>query len=328
MSYIQMSSVPNLQSLLDDPNRTGESLLSILLSAGEAGITFQQLIFGGLHIDDAMNLRCTCRRLNEIVMGHARYIQHETPGGFAIQGIHNSTLLWLGRKCNGPGLPNRNPCPLTPLTEGEASKLHACDGTPPPLDPASVNGRCLGETCTTCRAHVAAHVAPLLLAMRTNPATSAALCMHCTRQAIRRYPEGYIGCICIPLRRGHRCWACENDIHTQLQNRAMNALHILRHVHKDRQGSISYRPSRPPLGMVPCPGCGGVHYNRNPNTALGNTVAAYCLACNGVTTQRTIGRGRVANTVVPGRPTRRSKRILEKMKEEPMIGLDIIQHPL
>lgn len=321
MSYLQMSSVPNLQSL----HRTGESLLSNLLSAGEAGLTFQQLIFSGLHIDDAMNLRCTCRRLNAIVRGHARYIQHATPGGFAIQGIHNSTLLWLGRKCNGT---NWNPCPLTPLTEGEAWKLHACDRTPPPLDPASVNGMCLGETCTTCKRRVSANVAPLMLAMRTDPATSAALCMHCTRQAVRRYPEGYTSCICIPSRRGHRCHVCDSDIHTQLRNRAMNALHILKHVHKDRQGRISYRPNRPPLGMVPCPGCGGVHYNRNPNTIRGDAVARYCLACNGVTTYQTIGGGRVANTVVPGRPTRRSGRILEKMRKEPTIGLDIIQHPL
>ena len=323
MSYLQMSSVPDLQSLLDDPNRAGESLLSILLSAGEAGITFQQLILGGLHIDDAINLRCTCRRLNDIVKGHARYIQHETPGGFAIHGIHNSTLLWLGRKCNGLRLPRRDPCPLTPLKEGEAWKLSDCDGTPPPLDPASVHGKCRGETCRDCRANIAARVAPRMIALRTNPATSAALCMHCTRQAVRRYPYGYIGCICIRLRRGHRCLVCDSDIYRQLKKRAMNALDILKHVHKDRQGEIFYRPSRPPLRMIPCPGCGGVHYNRNPNT-----VAAYCLACNGVTTQATIGRRRIANSVVPGRPTRRSQRILDRMNIEPAIGLDVIQHPL
>ena len=323
MSYLQMSSIPDLQSLLDDPNRQGESLLSILLSAGEAGITFQQLIFGGLHIDDAMNLRCTCRRLNDIVKGHTRYIQHEIPGGFAIQGIHNSTLLWLGRKCNGLRLPGRDPCPLTPLSDGEAWKLSACDGTPPPLDPASVSGKCRGETCTVCQAHSAARVAPRMIALRTNPATSAPLCIHCTRQAVRRYPYGYTGCICIRLRRGHRCLVCDYDIYEQLEERAMNALDILKHVHKDRQGRIFYQPSRPPLRMIPCPGCGGVHYNRNPNH-----VAAYCLACNGITTKATIGPRRIANRVVPGRPTRRSKRILERMDKEPAIGLDIIQHPL
>lgn len=324
MSYLRMSSVPDLQSILDDPNRTGESLLSILFTAGEAGITFQQLIFGRLHIDDAINLRCTCKRLNDIVKGHARYIQHETDGGFAIQGIHNSTLLWLGRKCNGLRfLPRPEPCPLTPLTEGEAWKLSDCDGTPPPLDPASVNGKCCGETCGVCKAHIAARVAPRMLALRTSPATSAALCMHCTRQAVRRYPYGYTGCICIRLRRGHRCWVCDSDIYRQLRKRAVNALDMLKHVHKDRQGGIFYRPSRPPLRMIPCPGCGGVHYNRNPNT-----VAAYCLACNGVTTKATIGGRRIANSVVPGRPTRRSQRILDRMDKEPTIGLDIIQHPL
>lgn len=323
-----MSSVPNLQFLLNDPNRPGDSLLSILFTAGEAGLTFQQLIFGGLHIDDAMNLRCTCRRLNDIVKGHTRIIQHETPGGFPIQGIHNSTLLWLGRKCNGIRFPGRHPCPVTPLTEGEARNLFNCDGIPPPLDPASVKGKCCGETCRTCKAHIAAHVAPQMIAIRTDPATSAPLCMPCTRQAVRRYPRGYRGCICMRLRNGHRCWICDSDILKQLKERAVDALDILKHVHKDRQGRTSYRPSSPPLGMIPCPGCGRVHYNRNPNTVAADTVAAYCLACNGITTQATIGRRRIANSVVPGRPTRRSQRIFERMNREPTIGLAIIQHPL
>ena len=323
-----MSSVPNLQSLLNDPNRPGESRLSLLFTAGLAGLTFQELIFGGLHIDDAMNLRCTCKRLNDIVKGHVRYIQHETPGGFPILGIHNSTLLWLGRKCNGIRFPGRHPCPVTPLTEGEARNLFNCDGIPPPLDAASVKGRCCGETCRTCKVHIAAQVAPQIIAMRTNAATSAPLCIHCTRQAVRRYPRGHRGCICMRLRNGHRCHVCDTDILTQLQQRAADALAILKHVHKSRQGGISYRPRSPPLGMVPCPGCGGVHYNRNPNAVAAGRVAAYCLACNGITTQATIGSRKIANNVVSARITRRSQRIVERMQREPTIGLAIIQHPL
>ena len=322
MAYLRMSTVPDLQSLLRDPDRPGESLLSILFTAGEAGLSFQQLIFAGLHIDDAMNLRLTCRRLNDIVKGHNRYIQHETPGGFAILGIHNSTLLWLGRKCNGERFPG-GPCPLTPLTEGEAWKLSDCDGTPPPLDPASVNGECCGETCRDCKRNIAAHVAPRMVALRTDPATSAALCIHCTRQAVRRYPYGYKGCICIRLRRGHRCWVCDFDIYAQLRDRSVKALDILTHVHKNRQGRIIYRPSSPPRRMVPCPSCGRVHYNRNPNP-----VVTYCLACNGLNVVATVGMHAIANSVVTGRPTRRSERILNRMDREPTIGLDIIQHPL
>ena len=323
MAYLQMSTVPNLQALVRDPNRPGESLLSTLFTAGEAGLTFQQLIFAGLHIDDARSLRMTCSRMNDIVKGHERSIQHATPSGFPILGIHNSTLLWLGRKCNGTRFPGGNPCPLTPLTEGEAHKLHNCDGTPPPLDPASVNGECCGETCVDCRNNIDAHVAQQIMALRTDPATSAALCMHCTRQAARRHPYGHRGCICMHLRRGHRCWFCEFDIYTQLRGRAVDALEILTHVHRDQQGRVLHRPKKPPLRMVPCPGCGRVHYNRNPNP-----VAAYCLACNGLNVAATIGRHKIANTVVPGRPTRRSERIRNRMDREPTIGLAIIQHPL
>ena len=318
-----MSSVPDLQSLLRDPNRPGKSLLSTLFTAGEAGLTFQQLIFADLHIDDARNLRLTCRRMNDIVKGHERYRPHEVPGGFPIHSVHNSTLLWLGRKCNGTRFPGGVPCPLTPLKEGEGWKLYDCDGTPPPLDPASVHGECCGETCVDCKRNIAAHVAPRIVALRTDPATSAALCMQCTRQAARRYPDGYSGCICMRLRHGHRCWVCDFDIYAQLNDRAVDALEILAHVHKNRQGRIFHRPDGPPLRMVPCPGCGGVHYNRNPNP-----VAAYCLSCNGLNVTATIGMHSIANSVVPGRPTRRSERIRNRMTKEPTIGLDIIQHPL
>ena len=306
----------------------GESRLSLLFGAGVAGLTFQELIFAGLHIDDAMNLRCTCRRMNDIVRGHARYIQHATPGGFPIQGIHNSTLLWLGRKCNGIRFPGRHPCPVTPLTEGEGRNLFNCDGIPPPLDPASVTGRCYGETCLTCKRQSASQVAPQIIAIRTGQATSAPLCMHCTEQAVRRYPQGHRGCICMRLRIGHRCHVCNTDIATQLTQRATDALAVLKHVHKGRQGRISYRPRSPPLRMVPCPGCGGVHYNRNPNAVAAGRVAAYCLACNGITTQATIGERKIANSVVSARITRRSQRIVERMQREPTIGLAIIQHPL
>lgn len=318
MAYLQMSTIPNSQSL-----RPGESLLSTLLTAGEAGLTFQQLIFAGLHIDDAINLRLTSRRMNDIVKGHDRSIQHGTPGGFPILGIHNSTLLWLGRKCNGTRFPGAAPCHLTPLTEGEGWKLFDCDGTPPPLDPASVNGDCCGETCTDCKDNVTPYVVARMVVLRTHPATSAALCMHCTRQAVRRYPYGYGGCICMGLRRGHRCWVCDYDIYAQLRKRAVDALEILTHVHRNRQGRIFHRPDKPRLRMVPCPGCGRVHYNRNQNF-----VATYCLSCNGLNVAATIGTHRIANSVVPGRPTRRSERIRNRMAREPTIGLDVVQHPL
>ena len=318
-----MSDFPNLHELLNDPNRLGESLLSLLFSAGHAGLTFQERIFADLNIDDAMNLRLTHRRLNDIVKGHKIYIEHQVPGGLPIHSIENSTLRWLKRRCNGLRLPVGIECPYSDSLR-YGGILHDCKGIPPPLDHSIIGGDCCGETCRQCSLGYVNTMVGYVTALSQNAATSTALCMHCTRQAVRRYPYGVHHCICARLRRGHRCYVCYYSIYQQLKDRSIAAMNILKNVHRDRQGRVFHDESRRLLHRVPCPGCGRVHRR----SRMQDDVATYCLACNGLDVQATVGRYWMPNDVVRARPTRRSKRLRAMAADEPAIGLKCIVHPL
>ncbi len=288
-----------LQRLLNDPNRPGESTISILLNSGDAAYTFQEGIFRYLNIRDARHLRRANRRLDEIVRGEVRDIlKYITPNVAAVT-YQNSTLRLLGGRCYGKRLPADIGCYIGPL---DSVYIASCTGIPPRLDPNGAQP-CRGDICRRCVRSAARYFLPDEQ-HRIQKGHEVPLCRKCHLYEIRRNPEGFSSCICRGLMDcGHRCHACRYSTLIQLLESDQKANNLLRQTHKDRQGNRYIRNTT--RQRLPCPGCGSAVHD--PDGAAAAVV--YCMSCKGIEVKATSGTSFQASRAVPVVPTRRSSRI-------------------
>ena len=94
-----------LRAALNNPNVPGESVLSFLFNAGDAGETFQAEILQYLNLHDAFNLRQANSRLNDVLKGRPKIVnRYNSRGNLAYRFPTNSILHALRAQCNGTRL--------------------------------------------------------------------------------------------------------------------------------------------------------------------------------------------------------------------------------
>lgn len=307
-----------LHGLLNDPNRSGESTLSILLNAGDAAYTFQQGIFQYFNIRDARKLRRANRRLNEIVRGENRqFLEYVAPTVVAVS-TRNSTLCLLKARCNAIRCPALIHCTAGPLTD---VKIAACKGIPPPLNDGRIT--CCGDVCARCVTGIARYL-KLFEQNLLTVARNVDLCRKCQLYQTRRHLEGFSSCICKALiTSGWKCTGCRIDTLDQLDRKHTAAERLLFMTHKDRQGRMIVDHRRRWKGYIACPGCGGSMTSGRHRAAA---AVIYCLTCKGIEVKATIGPSFQASLGIPGAPTRRSDRIRAVNAARP--ALDFIPMPV
>lgn len=230
----------DLHQVLNDPSKQSESTLSYLFSAGDAGLTFQRNIFQYLNIHDAKNLRMANSRLDEIVSGETMWEMYDrngnpfyerkppaNPTAFPIQ---NSTLLWLGARCNGQTFPGPTPCPTNPMTD---IKVKRCTDVPTPLNRnRPLRLPCRGDVCRFCITNAANNLFAMEIQV-LRQAHETRLCKRCQLYEARRNPYRKSDCNCQSLLRGDwRCWPCRHETRQQIGRRTVARKRLTRQLHR------------------------------------------------------------------------------------------------
>ena len=308
MSYLRT----NLQ-------RPGESLLSILFNAGDAGDTFQKRILGHLNAQDRRNMRSTHRRLRDVLRGRQCVMtRRNARGEIEVVRTHdgrpniaNSTILWLGGRCYGKRLPSYRDCDVSPRSNvrvANCTGILRVSGLAPSYLPY------YKSVCPYCVVSVAniLHADEDRLLQRS---CKARLCRHCELFQLTRNPNGLNTCDCRRLiTDGWKCWVCRGEIFTQFQRKYSIAHYVLRDTHRTRDGKMVYKPRSRPQRFLPCPGCGRSNVDRKPNV---NHSVTYCLICKGLEVAPTLGPAYQPTPLIPQQPTRRSARIAAQYAEAP-----------
>lgn len=239
--------------------------------------------------------------------------------------IYNSTLNWIGTRCNGVRFrlraPQRSPCQTGPLT---VHQIKRCRGIPAPLNPNRAGLQCSGDICFRCVFNVANFWSgDETLRIRRGYQTK--LCRHCQLHEARRHPHGYSSCVCRSLL-GNRwlCFPCRHETKIQMGNKRVDHEHLLPFLHRDRQG----RKIRDTIGgrrpNKPCPGCARTFVDRN--TDLGLNHVTYCSSCQGIIVKPMLGPRYQPTKLMPAPPTRWSERLAAKYAAMPPLDFtpDII----
>ena len=312
-----------LQATLHYPHIPGESTLPFLFTYGIAGESFQKQNFQYLNIHDVFNLRQANSRLNDVLQGRPTIINHyDDQRVLLLQVPTNSVKQALKARCFGRNFthyPENVPCNVDPLTD---LRVRYRTGVPQPLDhnrriPAYL--LCCTSVCDPCVQFMAKRLRrkeqDLLRDSRR-----VILCVQCQRKEMRAHPAGFTSCICRSLiYDGTKCWTCRWTTFWQLRERYHCAVRTLLDVHKDQWGRVIVDSSRPQRSTIPCPGCAGFHCES------GGPVR-YCLGCNGILVQSSIGQNITPTPVVPVQPTRRSLRVAANAARQPSVGLDCLRH--
>ena len=269
-----------------------------------------------LNIYDAINLRLTNGRLNEILRGGPLWHTRDSRGNLVYtrskpvnqitHPVHNSTLRWLGVRCGGIRFPGRVPCHTGPLTN---LQVKSCSRIRAPLDP---NARrafpCCEDVCKPCVVSAANHFCPVE-SQAIRQAHQRSLCRKCQLYEARRHPLGYSGCGCRSLLKdGWLCWSCRHEISKQINSRRIRKISLLSNLHRDRQGRKVVDPNRPSASKSLCPGCARSFVDQNPQVSH----VTYCMLCDGVVVQPSLGAGFSPTELVPVRAARASERIAAK----------------
>ena len=313
----------DLHGVFSDPSPRPESTLSFLFNAGEAGLYCQREILQYLSIGDARNLRLTNRRLNQLVRGAPMWViagnhgnstySFTPPSNPAPSPVHNSTLQWIGKRCNGMRMPLLRPCQSGPLT---VRQIKRCRGVPAPLNP-SRRGRsaCSGDVCFRCVISVANHSSSNETG-RIRLGYETKLCGQCQLHEARRHPYGYSGCICRSML-GSRwmCFFCRHETKIQMGNKRVNQKHRISCLHRDRQGRKVLDSNRRRWTKLPCPGCARTFVDRNKNP--GPDHVTYCMSCDGVIVKPMLGPKYQPTNLMPTLPTRWSERLAAKYAAMP-----------
>lgn len=321
----------DLHRILRDPSQPLESTLSILFNAGDAGDTFQREIFSYLNMWDARNLRLANRRLDQIVRGVPVWQTRDKKGKLTYTRdrpanptnptVYNSTLVWLGARCNGARFPGLIPCQTGPQTNIE---VRYCTRIPPPLNANPPRGRpCCDEICTLCVINAANQwTASETLTIRRNREMK--LCGQCQLYEARRHPYGYSGCNCRSLLRdGWMCWSCRHETFKQISNNGSRKRRLIEHLHRDRQGRKVSDLNRPRASTQLCPGCARYFRNRDPQVCH----VTYCMSCDEVVVKPSLGPDYRPTRLMPVQPVRWSKRIAEKYATMPPLDFTPIIVP-
>ena len=316
----------DLQSILSDLSQPLESTLSFLFNTGDSGDPFQGRILQYLNVWDAMNLRLVNRRLDQIVRGvpvwqthglHGNLVYtHNRPANLTNSTTYNSTLVRLGARCNGLHLPGLIPCQTGPQTNLQV--MH-CTRIPPPLNPNPPQGPpCRGEVCSMCVLSAATHWAPLeTLTISRNTRTE--LCEQCQLYEARRHPYGYSNCSCPLPRAGWLCSSCRHGAVLQRIARGNRKRVLISQLHRDRQGRKTLGPSRQFASKLPCPGCARSFVDRR----LQAPHVTYCMSCDGVVVQPSLGPSYLPTALMPVQPRKWSGRIAQKYAAMPPLDFKV-----
>ena len=312
----------DMQRILSDPSQSLQSTLSILLNAGDAGDTFQREIFQYLNIQDVRNIRMANSHLDQIVRGvrlwQTRdivgnlFYSRNRPANATTLPTHNTTLRWLGGKCNGVLFPGQNPCQTGPL------QVNRCTGVPPPLNPSPPHRfACRRDVCTVCVTNARNYFRPAEAGI-VRQTRQVKLCRRCQLYEARRHTNGYSGCNCQTMLRGRwMCWSCQHETRVQIYAKANNKATLIRNLHRNRQGEKTSDPSRRPRSKPVCPGCARYFVDQNPQPGH----VMYCTSCNDVVVQPTSGANYQPTTLIPNQPARQSPRLAAKYAAMPPLDL-------
>lgn len=316
----------DLHLVLSDPPPRRESALSFLFNAGEAGLYFQREIFQYLSIGDVRNLRMANHRHDQVVRGAPMWITQGNhgnptfsltpPSNPAPAPLYNSTLNWIGTRCNGVrfqiGSPHRSPCQTGPLT---VRQIKRCRGVPAPLNPNHNGLQCSGDVCIHCVNNVANFWnADETQAIRRGYRTR--LCRQCQLHEARRHPYGYSSCIC-PSLLGNRwlCFPCRHETKMQMIVKRVNHEDMISSLHRDRQGRKVHDTIRLRRPNPPCPGCARTFVDRNGDHQLNHVT--YCTSCRGVIVKPMLGPTFRPTNLMSTPPTRWSERLAAKYAAMP-----------
>ena len=280
----------DLQRVLRDPSQPLESTLSFLFNAGEADLFYQCEIFQHLNLWDALSLRTTNSRLDQMVRGVSLWATHDAQGNIIYTRnrppntttpvIRNSNLQWLGVTCNGERFPERVPCTTMSLTNRQVKR---CSEIPNPLNRnPTLRLPYAGDTCRDCATSSADYLNPIK-ADTMNRARRTGLCGQCQLPRGETPPPRPLAWpleLPMPILDSRRLEMLpvrtRNRKTTFKQKHESNVLDLEPPSRSSRE--VFHDSNRRRRANLPCPGNARSSVRRHP----GPSHVIYCMSCHGI----------------------------------------------